>query len=102
MADMTTGENPVYASKQRRPSRLFSVLALVAACIGAVLSFTGWAILLPVAAIVLGAIGARREKGARPFWLTAILLGVAGLIVSAIFLFLQYLTLMALIGYSST
>ncbi len=101
MADMTTGEFAAHAATGRRSSRLISILALIAAIVGAAISFTGWGILLPVAAIVLGAIGARREKRARAFWFTAILLGVAGLVVSVVSLFFQYLTVMALIGYSA-
>ncbi|CAN5339462.1 hypothetical protein BH11ACT2_BH11ACT2_10780 [soil metagenome] len=107
MADMTTADTTTvdtttgHTQAHRHDSRLISTLALVAAVIGAVISFLGWGILLPIAAIVLGAIGARREKRARGLWLSAILLGIVGLIVSAIFLFLQYLSLMALIGFSA-
>jgi hypothetical protein len=100
MADMTTSEIPVQA--QRRASRLISILALVAAVLGAIISFTGWGILLPIAGIVLGGVASRREKPARALWLTAILLGIAGLIVSIVSLFFQYLSLMALIGFSAS
>ena len=101
MADMTTSDLPVTATTGHRRSRLISVLALIAAVVGAAISFTGWGFLLPIAGIVLGIIGARREKGARALWLTAILLGIVGLVVSVVALFFQYLTVMALIGYSA-
>jgi hypothetical protein len=100
MADMTTSDIPV--SVQRHSTRLVSILALVASVLGAIISFTGWGILLPIAGIVLGAIASRREKPARALWLTAILLGIVGLIVSVVSLFFQYLSLMALIGFSAS
>jgi hypothetical protein len=97
----TTSETSTRSTPHRRPSRLLSILALIAAIIGAAISFTGWGILLPLAAIVLGGIASRREKPAKALWLTAILLGIVGLIVSVIFLFFQFLLLMALVGYSA-
>jgi hypothetical protein len=100
MAVMTTRDIPVQS--QRHSTRLISILALVAAILGAIISFTGWGILLPIAGIVLGAVASRREKPARALWLTAIVLGIVGLLVSIVSLFFQYLSLMALIGFSTS
>jgi len=85
----------------RSQSRLFSILSLVSAIIGAAICWTGWGILLPIAAVVFGLIGARRERSARVFWLTGILLGVVGIVVSVVSLFLQYLTIMAVAGFTA-
>lgn len=99
MADMTTSHLPGQVSTERHSRRLLSTLALVAAVIGAVISFTGWGILLPIAAIVLGVVARRRERRERALWLTAILLGIVGLVVSIISLVVQYLSLTALFSY---
>jgi hypothetical protein len=84
-----------------RPSRIFSILALIGGIIGAVISPAGWGVLLPIAAIILGFVGRSRERPAIRFWLTGILLGVVGLVVSVISLFFQYLAVMAVAGFSA-
>jgi hypothetical protein len=96
-----TETTPDARSTPARPSRIFSILALIGGIIGAVISPAGWGILLPIAAIILGFVGRRRERPAIRFWLTGILLGVLGLVVSVISLFFQYLAVMAVAGFSA-
>jgi hypothetical protein len=104
MATMT--EQPsVQPSSQvavrRRPVKIISILSVVGGVIGAAISFAGWGILLPIAAIVLGLIGRSRENAPKRLWLSGVLLGLAGLVVSVISLFYQYLGLMAVAGLSA-
>ena len=88
-------------SVRRRPVKVISILSVVGAVIGAVISFAGWGVLLPIAAIILGLVGRSREKAPKRLWLTGVLLGLAGLIVSVISLFYQYLAVMAVAGLSA-
>ena len=80
---------------------VISILSVVGGVVGAVISSAGWGILLPIAAIVLGLVGRRRENAPKRLWLTGLLLGAAGVIVSVVSLFFQYLAVMAVAGFSA-
>ena len=95
MSDLTA--EPVV---QHHPGRLLSILSLVGGIISVIISAAGWGIILPIVAIVLGLLGRARERSGKRIWLTGVLLSIAALVVSGISLYYQYLTVMAVAGFT--
>ena len=87
--------------ERRKPLKVISILSLIGGVLGAVISPAGWGFLLPITAIVLGGVGRSREKSPKRLWLVGVLLGVVGLVVSAISLFYQYLAVVAVAGLTA-
>ena len=88
------------APRVHRRTPVVSILSLVGGVVGAVISPAGWGVLLPLAAIVLAIVGRRRERSPKRLWLVGLLLGVAGVAVSIVSLFYQYLAVLAVAGFS--
>ncbi|TDW29649.1 DUF4190 domain-containing protein [Cryobacterium psychrophilum] len=78
--------NPYTGTTAKKPP-MFSILAMIAGIIGvigspiAILPFVGGflGLLFPVAGVVLGFLGKKREPTARGFWLTGIISGFVGI-----------------------
>jgi hypothetical protein len=85
----------------RKPRSVISILSLIGGIIGVAISFAGWGILLPIAAVILGLVGRAREKSRKRLWLVGMLLGVIGIVISVISLFYQYLALLAVAGFAA-
>ncbi|TDX80738.1 hypothetical protein EDF35_0398 [Rathayibacter sp. PhB151] len=68
--------------------KTLSLTGMILGIVGLVISIFGWGFgfILSAPAIVLGFLGRRREPGARGFALTAIITGIAGVVVSLIYL----------------
>ncbi|PPI75061.1 hypothetical protein C5E12_01875, partial [Rathayibacter rathayi] len=90
---------PSLASASRYPSapasapaplvpRTLSLVGMILGIVGLVITVFAWGFgfLLSAPAVVLGFLGRRREAGARGFALTAIITGLAGVVLSMIFL----------------
>lgn len=81
---------PQYAPVPQHRSPILSLLALIAGIVStiglwvAVVPFAGFFLGLwfPAAAVVLGFIGRKREPQSKGLWLTAIILGLVGLVVA--------------------
>jgi hypothetical protein len=78
---------PPYASAgAAQPPRLLSLLSMIGSIAGVVLApFTfGLSIVASIAGIVLGHLGMSRERPARGFWLTGLIVGYAGVVLIVI------------------
>lgn len=82
---------PYGAPAQKSP--VLSIISLIAGILGLVLSWTGWVLLISVAAIVLGFLGKKKEPAAKGMWLTGLILGFVGAVIGLIFFIIQILAL---------
>ena len=82
-------QNP-YAPGVPGPARGLSITSMVLGIVGVL--FSGFGLLISIAAVITGHMAQRRQPYAKPFWLTGIITGyfgiLIGLIVTGIFIFL--------------
>ncbi|MDM4761445.1 hypothetical protein QT381_00285 [Galbitalea sp. SE-J8] len=76
-------------------SHALGIIAAALGVVGAALAFLGWAFLLPVGAIVFALVARVRESG-RALWVAGLVLGILGLLASAVSLYFQVLALSVL------
>lgn len=70
------------------PSKTLSLIGMIAGIVGVFISlFGGWGLIFSIAALVLAYLGKKREGLlAKPFWLTGLITGYAGVALSVIWL----------------
>src|SRR5579875_2097238 len=67
---------------------VLSILSLIGGILGILTSFSWIGLLFGAAGAVLGFIGRRREPQAKGLWLTGIITGIVGFVISLIFIVL--------------
>jgi hypothetical protein len=68
------------------PSRKLSIWSMALGFSAVVLSIIFLGLLPALAAVILGHVAQRRERGARPLWLTGLITGYLSLVFSSFFL----------------
>jgi hypothetical protein len=85
--------------------KTLSLIGMIAGIVGIVISLFsgGFGLIFSIGAVVLGFLGKRREPAAKGFWLTAIITGFAGILISVIWGIVWVLIFVsaASTGYSS-
>jgi hypothetical protein len=66
--------------------KTLSLIGMIAGIVGVVVSLAsgGFGLIFSIGAVVLGFLGKKREPAAKGFWLTAIITGFAGILISII------------------
>lgn len=97
---------PAYAYAPPPPTapRTLSLVGMILGIAGLVITVFAWGFgfVLSAPAVVLGVLGRRREPGARGFALAAIITGLAGIVVSLIYLAVTVVILVVAIGAANS
>lgn len=93
-----------YAPQPAGPAQGLSITSMVLGIAGLLLSFVSFGFLPAVAAVITGHLAQRRQPWAKPFWLTGIITGYAGVaigLVTGLFLILVIFFPLLFIGTDS-
>lgn len=75
---------PAYAPQPAGPTQGLSIASMVCGIAGLLFSLFAFGFLPSVAAVVTGHIAQKRQPYAKPFWLTGIITGYVGILISVV------------------
>lgn len=87
-AQQAYGQQPYnpYATAQQGPTQGLSIAALICGAVGLLMSFFAWGFLPALAGVILGHIAQKRQPWAKGFWLTGMITGYVGILISVLWL----------------